>query len=1334
MLGWGAGGLVLFVGLVLAVLVAGLNTGPGRRAAERVAPQLTGGLVTIDGIGGSFPAALRVAQIEVHDPDGAWITVENAALDWSLYRLFAGEVRLAALTATRVAVDRLPHSSGPSSPSKSSAGTTNLPLPVVLDRLHVDRLELGAPLAGVPAVLTADGHGRLTALWAGEATVSLDRLDGPGSYRAEARIDDAGVSAHVQADEPARGLASQVAGLPELGAIAATLVADGTWHAVDLKLAASAGPLHADAAGRLDLVGMAADLDVSANAPAMRPRPDLSWQSVALDAHVHGRLAAPEATATLAVEGVDSAGAGLRRLDVQAAGHAGKATLDATAEGIRLPGPKPDLLAAAPLHLTVEAGLDAPGRPVRFTLSHPLAGIDGTVRTDGALSAEATITLPDLAPLAAAGGVDVQGRSKLTVKASQHSGSTRVDLDGTIGVTGGLAPVVALLGPDATLGVSAALAGSDVTLSRLRIDGRAATASAQGALHGGEVVLDWQAGLSDLKAVAAQLQGSLAASGHASGRTDDLSATLDLSGDIATQGVPRSPVHVAAQARGLPGHPSGSVTADGTLDGAPLSLAAQATRAPDGAMHLGIDRAAWRSTQAQGVLDLPAGAALPLGTMTLKVGDLADFARFAGRRLTGSIDAALRTEQQDGAPVAVLDLKARNAGLPGQASVGEATLAARVRDPAGSPVTEARLTVAGVRAGEIGGGLTLQAGGPQDALALKLSSALTGIAGADLSAESAAMLDLPGRAAAVSTLQVVWKGETVRLLAPARLSFADGVAVDRARLGLRTAVLEVAGRAGPTLDLTASLRNATADLARIVAPDVQADGRLEADAKLGGTPARPTGTVRLAATGFRLRGGPGAGMPPVSLTADATLSGDTARVDAALTAGRNRLTLAGTAPLTASGALDMRAAGTVDLVTFDPILGATGRRARGRIALDATVTGTTAAPRASGSLVLAGGEVQDFALGARLFDIEANVLAQGDTVRIARFTARAGNGTMSAGGTIGLAAPMPVALTLTARKASPLSSDQLTAVLDADLTVRGAAAGRLDVAGRVSVERAEIRVPETMPSSLAVLDVRRPGQKPPPPPAPPPDIGLDVTLSAPSRVFVRGRGLDAELAGNLHVGGTVAAPLPDGAFKLRRGDFSLAGTTLNFTRGEVGFDGSGRIDPTLNFLATSNNGTVIANLAVTGYASAPKIALSSTPVLPQDEVLAWLLFHQSAATLSPLQLAQIAQAVAQMSGVGGGFDPLGKLRSGLGLDRLSVGSGGGGRGTAVEAGRYVAEGVYVGARQGTGGAGTQAIVQIDLARGLKLNATVGQSQGATGANSSSQDSGTSVGLTYEFQY
>jgi translocation and assembly module TamB len=119
--------------------------------------------------------------------------------------------------------------------------------------------------------------------------------------------------------------------------------------------------------------------------------------------------------------------------------------------------------------------------------------------------------------------------------------------------------------------------------------------------------------------------------------------------------------------------------------------------------------------------------------------------------------------------------------------------------------------------------------------------------------------------------------------------------------------------------------------------------------------------------------------------------------------------------------------------------------------------------------------------------------------------------------------------------------------------------------------------------------------------------------------------------------------------------------------------------------------------------------------------------------LGPIELAQIAAALAQIAGVGAGSGgTLDAIRGKLGLDRLAVG-GNGANGATVEAGRTVAEGVYVGARQSTSGTGTQATVEIDITKGLKLQADIGQSSGSS-ATGASGGGGTGVGLKYEFEY
>ena len=248
---------------------------------------------------------------------------------------------------------------------------------------------------------------------------------------------------------------------------------------------------------------------------------------------------------------------------------------------------------------------------------------------------------------------------------------------------------------------------------------------------------------------------------------------------------------------------------------------------------------------------------------------------------------------------------------------------------------------------------------------------------------------------------------------------------------------------------------------------------------------------------------------------------------------------------------------------------------------------------------------------------------------------------------------------------------------------------------------------------------------PPPPPASPPNVSIDLLVSAKNQIFVRGDGVFAELGGRVHILGTLAAPDPEGGFDLIRGYVSLAGKNLQFTKGSVSFNGAGFM-PTLDLEATSTTAdNTAATLIVGGTAAKPVLTLSSVPTLPSDEILAELLFGESTASLSPFQAASLAAALAELSGLGGGLpNPLDAVRNALGLTELSL-SGGSSGAPAVEAGRYVAPGVYVGATQATHGQGTQATVQINLNKELKLQTSTGTS--STGNSSS-------VGITYQFNY
>jgi translocation and assembly module TamB len=235
-------------------------------------------------------------------------------------------------------------------------------------------------------------------------------------------------------------------------------------------------------------------------------------------------------------------------------------------------------------------------------------------------------------------------------------------------------------------------------------------------------------------------------------------------------------------------------------------------------------------------------------------------------------------------------------------------------------------------------------------------------------------------------------------------------------------------------------------------------------------------------------------------------------------------------------------------------------------------------------------------------------------------------------------------------------------------------------------------------------------------------------VEAPRAVFIRGRGVEAELGGSLAIAGTVAEPAVQGVLTLRRGQVEVLDRRLAFERGGLRFEGD-PTEPQIDLLATTNVSGTTIRVSVEGTPREPQIVFSSSPELPQDEVLARLLFNRPTGNLSPFQVAQLANALAGAAGITEGGGILDRIRRRLGLDRLGVGSDHNAEGRetpSLEAGSYVADGVYVGVRQGAQAGAPRVGVEIDLLPRLKLQAETGSGEG--------ERSGNRLGLSYELEY
>ena len=228
---------------------------------------------------------------------------------------------------------------------------------------------------------------------------------------------------------------------------------------------------------------------------------------------------------------------------------------------------------------------------------------------------------------------------------------------------------------------------------------------------------------------------------------------------------------------------------------------------------------------------------------------------------------------------------------------------------------------------------------------------------------------------------------------------------------------------------------------------------------------------------------------------------------------------------------------------------------------------------------------------------------------------------------------------------------------------------------------------------------------------------LDITVNAPARIFVRGRGLDAEFGGALRLGGTTAKVLTEGRFELIRGRLDILGKRLTLTEALLQLEGS--FDPFIRTVAQTRVDDTEIEIIVEGAASAPSVTFRSNPDLPEEEILARLLFGRDISEISALQALQLANAVRVLAGRGG-EGVVGRLRQNFGLDDLDITQTEDG-GASLSVGRYISDNAY-----------TDVTVDSTGRSEINLNLSVSPSISLRG--SAGSDGDTSLGIFFERDY
>ena len=538
------------------------------------------------------------------------------------------------------------------------------------------------------------------------------------------------------------------------------------------------------------------------------------------------------------------------------------------------------------------------------------------------------------------------------------------------------------------------------------------------------------------------------------------------------------------------------------------------------------------------------------------------------------------------------------------------------------------------------------------------------------------------------------------------------------------------------LDLDVSLDRFPLASLNAVAPGQDLSGIVSGQAKVTGPLSNPAATFGIDGTSLSAAPLVQFGAAPLTLSAQGQYANQTLTLASSQVTGPQGLAIAasGRVPLSGNG-LNVAVRGAVPLALANRQLAERGTQVAGTLSFDAAVSGPLGNPVVTGSFQTADTQVVDPGTNLRLTNIAIAGTIDRDRLTLRQSRADVvGGGSIDLSGTVGItpASGFPADIRIVLNQARYADGELVVATVSGQLAITGQLTRDPLIAGDIRIERADITVPENFGGGAPVIDVihvdppaavlttlkraRMIGGTPVPT-ARPSVVQINVTVTAENQIFVRGRGLDTELGGSVQLTGPVTNIQPIGGFRLIRGNLQIVGQRITFDEGTVTLIGD--LDPFVDFTATSQGTDITVTVRVSGRVSNLNISFSSQPELPEDEVLAQLIFKRSLSELSAFQIAQLAAAAAELAG-GGSTSLLNNLRQATGLDQLDVVTDSEGN-AAVQAGRYIEDNIYLGVEAGAQGT-TRGTVNIDITENLTARGAVGS------------DGDSSLGLFFERDY
>ncbi len=1316
--------------------------------------------VTVTGLQGALSSRATIREITVADDEGVWLTIKDAELDWNRLALIRGRFSVNTLTAQEIDIARAPGTTTKEEPPPSAETQPfqlpELPVAIEIGEIRIDELALGEPLIGVAADLSVNGD---LSLADGTLDTNLDitRLDRAGdqiNLTAGFQNTNSQIDLDLQVVEASGGLISTALDIPNSPPIELTARGSGpvTDFTADIGLSSDNQPrvtgqvrlrsAPTAAASAQDGITFTADLggdltpfvaedmdvffgtqtrlfvDGLTHPDGALDISDLEFTSQALNLKGELQLATGGALQRAALQGRITPPDGEAVVLPISGGETSVEAAQVSALFDQENGDHWDLSLTADAFKSKQINLER-----------------GQITAQGTLTQGSTLTI-DGDVQAALDGVDMVDPALNTALGD------RITLDGlfdygsdqSLNLSG-----FELVGSDYTLAVDALISG---LTSGLNVDGSASLEASDmsrfsdlaGLQLGGQASAQVTGSGSPLEG---SFDGQLTVEGSdlSTGRDDidpviagETKITLDAKRDADGVSV-RDFTIIAdvlrAQASGTVTTPDGNISIDGqaSVDARDLSVfSGLAKRDLAGALQASLDGTGTIQT-----LEFD-GTASVTG-QNIQTG-MAAFDPLLTGKTTLEFDGALGQDQID----------IRQAKVNGTALTAE--VVATIDDPAGDLAVDGqgKLTVpdlslfSALAQRDLAGSIRadVQGKGAQGSKTFDVQGSLqaddvsTGINPVDklIQGRTELTVDAVNDDQGLNIRAFRLNGTALSANASGQLDRDSGGLDFTARLddlarlsNTLSGPLTLNGNVAPTgsgLEGTASLQgpdSSYADLKGTVDANGSAD--LDFDAKFNRierfAPEFP-GTVAATGTAKRANG---------VWTINATSSGP----------ADINTTVAGTFDET-SGQADLTAQGGVNIGLANVFI--TPNKIDGSARFNLALKGKPALESVSGSITTSGTSMAIPSIGQTITGISGSVDLANSRATISL------NGGVRAGGGFAISGPVdltpPFNAQITAAINNLVLTDQLLyeTTLDGQIAMTGALAGNSLLAGQITFVETNINlaaasgavgaapIPEIQHLNesrasyvtreraqlVATDDGSQSASR----------ISLDINLLAPKAVFVRGRGVNAELGGRIAIGGTTTSVIPSGQIELIRGNFDILGRRLALTKGIVTLQGD--LTPYIEFESSASTSDGTATIEIAGPLDSPEVDVFSDPERPAEEALAMLLFGNRFSELSPFVVAQMAASLAQLSGAGG--DATRGLRSSTGVDTIDIGATEGGAGR-LGAGAYLSDNLYTDFTVNTEG-DTEVNLNLDVTDNFTVRGTV-DGKGETG-----------IGLFFERDY